>query len=132
MKRPVRCFQRESFGDPDFASCLDDPRPDIVQTQQIGNPHRARPRENFLDGSGLQNASLFDHEHFVGEQRGFVRVMRDDDRYRGDLALQVPERLLQAATARRIERGERLVEEQQLTMARQRARERDPMALTER
>ncbi len=65
----------------------------------------------------------------VRQRRGVLVVVRDEQRRQAELAQQ----LLQLAANRdlrvRVERGERLVEQQHARVARERAGERDPLAL---
>ncbi len=73
--------------------------------------------------------ALDDHADLVGERRRVLVVVRHEQRRQPELA----EQLLQLAADRdlrvRVERGERLVEEQHAGVARKRTRERDPLAL---
>ncbi|KAH0444125.1 hypothetical protein KCU90_g1002, partial [Aureobasidium melanogenum] len=105
---------------------------DIVQAQQFGDPHRSRLFEYRGNGTRLQHPALFDHQHFVGEESRLVGIVRDDDGHRGYLALQGSQRLLQTPPPRRIERRERLVEQQQFAMTRERPGQRHTLPLTER
>ena len=77
----------------------------------------------------LAQAAVDDHSDLVGERGGVLVIVRDEQRGQSELA----QELLQLAAHRRlrvrVERRERLVEQQHTGVARDRARDRDPLAL---
>ena len=78
---------------------------------------------------GLPERPVDDHADLVGERRGVLEVVRDEQ----DRDVEAGEQLVELRADRglrvRVERGERLVEEQDLRVARERPRERDTLAL---
>ena len=79
--------------------------------------------------AGLAKRAVDDHADLVGERGGVLEVVRHEQ----DGDLEPGEQLVQLGADRRlrvrVERGERLVEQQHLRVARERARERDALAL---
>ena len=86
-----------------------------------------------LAGRGhLAEPAFDDHADLVGERGCVVPVVRDEQRGQPQLV----EQLVQLAPDRhlrvRVERGERLVEQEHAGIARERPRERDPLTLASR
>ena len=72
------------------------------------------------------------HDDLVGECLGLFLIMRDDDGGDAERALQPDELNLQIESQRAVERGERLIEQQQRWVDRQRARDRNALLLAAR
>ena len=70
-----------------------------------------------------------DHAHPVGERRRVLEVVRDEQRRQPQLREQLGQLAPNDAARVRVERRERLVEQQHGRVARERPRERDPLAL---
>jgi hypothetical protein len=82
--------------------------------------------------SRLDDTTLLEDDEAIGEKRGLERIVRDDDahsRERPEVTFQVASQL---AACRRIERRERLVEEQEPRIDGECARERDALRLSAR
>ena len=101
--------------------------PSKSRRQRVG-----RAQEHFVGQTRLQHAAAFEHQQFVGEQRGFHRVMRDQNGRCVELVLQRQHLLAQRRPKRRIERRKRFVKQQQAGRADQRSRQRDALLLAER
>ena len=78
------------------------------------------------DAPGLQ------HDDAVGKAQRFQHVVRDHHRGQAQLVVQAPVVLGQAVARQRVERGERLVHENDVRPGRQRARDADALALAAR
>ena len=85
--------------------------------------------DQLLGGSRLDDAAFDEDGDPVGERRGVDEVVRDEDRRQAELAQELAQLGPDAAARVRVERGHRLVEQQDLRVARERARERDALAL---
>ena len=97
--------------------------------EELGHPARAGAVVDLLGRAGLDHAPVAQHGDRVGQRERLGLVVGDEQgagaggaQDRGDLTAQ---RLAQAG----VERGERLVEQDHLGVGRERARERDPLAL---
>ena len=77
-------------------------------------------------------APVDDHADAVGERRGVLEVVRDEQRRQAQLGEELRELAADDAARVRIERGERLVEQQHGRVARERAGKRDSLALATR
>ena len=75
---------------------------------------------------------VFDQSHAVGEFRGQIYLVRDDQRAVVPLPSQVADEVEQRELMRDVRVGSRLVEQQQLRLLRQRPGERDALALSAR
>ena len=99
---------------------------------EVGDERRRGRRGELGGGALLDDAAAVDHADAVAEQRGLGEVVRDEQgrharlgQHRGQLA---PARGARA----RVERGERLVEQQRRGAARERAGDGDALALAAR
>jgi hypothetical protein len=88
---------------------------------------RRQTREHFRSGAALHDAALLDTDHLIGEQARLGDGVRDVDHRNlqlgGELADERGELRAQIA----VERGERLVEQDDLGLAGDRAREGDAL-----
>jgi len=83
-------------------------------------------------GGDLQEPALVDHGDTVGEGGRVLEGMRDQQRGELELAEQLGELVAHLPARDRIERAERLVEQQHAGLARERASERDTLSLAAR
>jgi len=72
------------------------------------------------------------HDHQIGQRHRFVLAVGDMDKGDAELALQPLQLLEHEAAQERVERRERLVEQQNLRLGDKRSRERNPLLLTSR
>ena len=84
---------------------------------------------NVLRRADLLDHALVHHHDAVGHRERFFLVVRHHDGGHAEPALQRLDLVAQAQPHARIERGERLVEQQQAGRGRERARERDALLL---
>jgi hypothetical protein len=84
---------------------------------------------DLLGGAGLDHGSLAHHGHAVGERQRLLLVVGDEHRGRLRLAQDQLELAAQPRPQRCVERRERLVEQHDLGTGRERAGERDALAL---
>ena len=77
----------------------------------------------------LDEPALDDHADPLGEHGGVLEVVGDEQRRESELAQQLAQLAAHLGLRVRVERGERLVEQQHLRVARERAGERDALAL---
>ena len=83
-------------------------------------------------GPLLHHPAAVDHRHAVAEQGGLGEVVRHEQRGHARLAQQLAELAARVRARSRVERRERLVEQQRPRLARQRACERHALALAAR
>ena len=72
------------------------------------------------------------HRNAIGEDGRLAQVVRHEDRGHSQAAAQRPERLLELGARDRVQRSERLVEQQHAGPPRERARDRDTLPLPAR
>ena len=87
---------------------------------------------DLLGRARLLDAPRAQHGHGVGERERFLLVVGDEERARAGGAQDRRDLLAQALAQAGVERGERLVEQHDLGIGRQRAGERDALALAAR
>ena len=85
-----------------------------------------------LGVANWRSLSVDDHADLVGERGGVLEVVRDEDGRQRELAQELLELGAHGSLRVRVERGERLVEQDHARAARERARERDALALAAR
>jgi hypothetical protein len=86
-------------------------------------PQELGTRSRLHDTSGV-----VDHDA-VTQPVGLGEVVRHDDRGGADVAQDLAQLVTQRPAQRRVQRGERLVEQQQRRLDRQRTAQRHPLAL---
>ena len=97
---------------------------------QLGEARRiAQTRAGELDAKVEREAALGEHEHPVGEQQGFVDVVGDEQHGGAVAGTQLLHQRVHTDAGERIERAERLVEEEQLRLAHERSGERGTLRL---
>ena len=77
----------------------------------------------------LRDPSALEDDDAVGEHRGVDGVVRDDEPRTGCVGEVAPELAADLQARAGVERGERLVEQQETRFADERTRERDPLGL---
>jgi len=113
-----------------FADGLPD-RPLVVDECQLAlEPQVPRPREVDLHLELHPSGPRREDDHAVGEEHGLGDVVRDEDRRLLGLAPDAEKLLLHRLSRLRVERGERLVEQEQLRVGREGAREVDALLHT--
>ena len=83
-------------------------------------------RARLLDPPGVH------HDDLLGDLHRLLLVVRDEDRRHVDLVVQPAQPFAQLAAHLRVQRAERLVQQQHFRLDRQRARERHPLQLAAR
>ena len=105
---------------------------DQVHAHQLGHVARSRSGRHLAERALLRHSALLQHDHAIGERGRVGGVMGDDECGAGE-RLEVPTQIaahLGASTG--IERGEWLVEEQQVRLGDERTRQRDALRLPTR
>ncbi len=90
---------------------------------------RRRPGRDLLRAADLDDPPGLEHDQAVAEGEGLARVVGDDQRRRPRLAQPRGELGHQRRPRRGVERGEGLVEEEQIRLDREGARQADPLRL---
>ena len=98
----------------------------LATNESVGSDDELRRRAE------LQDASLADHPDAMREGRRVLEVVSHDDRRQAEIFEELAELGAHAGSRVRVERGERLVEEEHRGVARQRAGQRDALALASR
>ena len=83
-------------------------------------------------GPDLEKLPLDEHADPVRERRGVLEVVRDEDRRQSEAREEVAQLAADRVARVRVERGQRLVEQEHRGLARERPRERDALALAAR
>ena len=86
-------------------------------------------RDELVRRSRLQDPPLVDHADAVRERRGVLEVVGHDDGRKPEPVEQLTQLGANTAARVRVERGQRLVEQEHRRVARERAGERDTLAL---
>jgi hypothetical protein len=94
-----------------------------------GDERVGRSGQELGGGPFLAHAPVDDHDHAVPERGGVARVVADEHGRQPELAQQRRQLVAHEGPRVHVERRERLVEQQHLGAARQRAGQRDPLAL---
>ena len=92
----------------------------------------ARPAEHVADRSDLTHAAADDYGDAVAHRQRLGAIVRHENRRRAGREQQGADVPPQTQPGRRIERGERLVEQQQPRTGCERPRQRDPLRLPAR
>ena len=87
-------------------------------------------RDEVGGGGELQDDAVADHADAVSERGGILEVVRDEDRRQPEIVEQSAQLRADLGARVRVERRQRLVQQQQRRVSRQRAGERDPLALS--
>ena len=101
----------------------------IDVADELGDPARTRRLVEIARGCDLFEPAGIHHPDPVGHRHRLFLVVGDDDEGHAEPALQVHQFELRALAQLFVERGQRLVEQQHLRTARQRARQRHALLL---
>ncbi len=85
-----------------------------------------------LRAADLLDAAVIEHDDPVGHLERLLLIVRDEDRRDVQIVVQPAQPAAQLLAHLRVERAERLVEQQHLRLDGERARERDPLPLPAR
>ena len=102
----------------------------ILGAEKVGDVRRRRFAEHLLRIALLHDASAVEHDRDVAEQTGFGEIVRHLEHREPSLEVDRAQNAPRDVARSRIERAERLVEQQHLRPARQRARDRDELSFT--
>ncbi len=105
---------------------------DVCRAQEAHCERRLRRGVQLLRRSGLRDAAVFEQDDVVGQLHRFVGIVRDEDRRDVRAFVQIAQPRAQVAPDVQIERGERLVEQQDRWFRGQRPGQGDALALTAR
>ena len=102
----------------------------LVQLGETGTAERPWSRQ--VDPVVERDAAVGEHDDAVREDDRLVDVVRDEQHRRLVHGAEVPDQLTHLDAGQRVERGERLVEQEQLWLSHQGPGERDPLRLPAR
>ena len=102
----------------------------IDAADEVGDERRGRLTIDLHRRADLLDLAAVHHDDAVGHRQRFFLIVRDHDRGHAELALQAADFLPQMHAHDRVERRQRLVEQQQPGFRRQRPRQRDALLLT--
>ena len=105
---------------------------DVADPEQPGHLHRIRPVEDRPPGAVLEHSAVVDDHHLVGQERGLLRVVGDEHRGDPGGGQQPAQVVAQVVALGGVERGEGLVEEQEVGCAGQRPGQGHPLGLAAR
>ena len=106
--------------------------------REQGRPGEARDEriggrgDELRGGAALEDRAVDDHADLIGERGGVLEVVGDEDGRQRELAEQLVELDPHRRLGVRVESRQRLVEQQDARLERERPRERDPLALAAR
>jgi len=103
-----------------------------IHADEVRDIARARPLRDVAGRAGLNDPTVFEDDEPVGEGDRFEGIVRDDDADPWKRREVAPEIASDRATRRRIEGGERLVEQEKARVDRQGARQRHTLRLAAR
>src|SRR5262249_35409311 len=99
---------------------------------ELGNEGIGRSGHHLSERSVLNDAAVAHQHQAITQERGLAEVMRDQDAGLTERLERGPNILLQLRAHDRIERPERLVEQQRFRVEHEGAHEADPLALATR
>ena len=108
----------------------DDSGEHVALVEQARHQSAGGPAHHVLEPSRLQRPPVVQHAQPVAEELGLFEVVRDQHHGDADLAAKLHELEPEPPPGELIDGRERLVEQQDPGVARQRSRERDPLALS--
>ena len=88
-----------------------------------------RTCQHLLRGTALQNTASTHQQHLIAKRQRIDPIMRDDNGGNADRAKKFGKLRTHVIARGRVQRGKRLVEEQQAGFSRENARQRDPLLL---
>src|SRR5207237_9222415 len=101
----------------------------VVPAPDLRDERRARRIEHLAWRARLLDASTIHQYNEIGKRHRLVLAVRDMDKRDAELLLQTLELSAHADAQERVERGERLIEQKDLGLGHQGARERDALLL---
>ena len=101
---------------------------DVLRAEELRDVRRLRPPEHIGRLSALQYTAAVEQDRDVAQRSGLREIVRHVQRRESPLAMNRADLAARGGPPLRIERRERLVEQQQPWAARQRPRERDELA----
>ena len=102
------------------------------RSRETGDEGIARRCDELARRADLEQPSVDDDAHAVGERGCVLEIVRDEDDREAQLAKEVVELAAHGRPGMGVERRERLVEEQHVRVAGERPRERDALTLAAR
>ena len=100
--------------------------------REAGDERVRRHRDQLRGRAELQDASLADDADAMCEGRGVLEIVGDDDRRQAQVFEELAKLGAHPGSGVRVQRGQRLVEEEDRRVARKCARQRDALALASR
>ena len=107
-------------------------REEVRDAEETRDLRRRRRAEDLSPAPGLQQAPVRDDHHLRREQRSLLRVVGDEDGGDPSLALELAQLPAEIGAHRRVERRERLVEQEEPGRTAERLGEADPLTLAAR
>ena len=111
------------------ASALRDRREHVDLADEIRDEGACRIAIDLLRSADLLDSALIHHDDLVGHGQRFLLIVRDHDGGHAEPLLQRADLAAQAQAFQRIERGQRLVQQQEPRRSRQGAGQRDALLL---
>ena len=109
-----------------------EPSGEQVHPDQVGHVAGPWGVPQLLRSALLRDPSVLEHHDPVGERHRLDGVVRDHDPHAGEPAQDRPDQRTELRAGADVERGGRLVQQQQAWLVDQGARERDPLSLAAR
>ena len=104
-------------------------RQHVRVAEEVEDEGRRGVLVELVGGADLLDAAAVHHDHVVGEFERFLLIVRHEHARDVELVVQLAQPAPQVLAHARVERAERLVEQQHARPHRERARERDALAL---
>ena len=108
------------------------PEQDVDLADEVGDERRRRIAVDLHRRADLLDHAVVHDDDAVGDRERLFLVVRDHDRRHAELSLQRADLAAQAHALERVERRQRLVEQEQARRGGERARERDALLLAAR
>ena len=99
------------------------------RVDQLARVGLARVAQHFLDGAVLDHLAVAQHDDAIGDVGDDAEIMRDEQHAHAALAPEIVDQAEDLALGGDIERGRRLVRDQQRGLVRHRHRDHDALAL---
>jgi hypothetical protein len=118
--------------DAQVATRVQAPREDVDLADEVGDERRRRIAIDLHRRADLLDHPVVHHDDAIGDRKRLFLVVRDHDGGHAELSLQRADLAAQAHALERVERRQRLVEQEQARRRRQRACQRDALLLAAR
>src|SRR5262245_45459434 len=102
----------------------------IRRTEEGGHEASGGARVELIRPAHLEQTAEVHDADAIRQRESFFLVVRDEHGGDAELALHLPDRAAQLLADFRVERAERLIEQQHLGLVSERARDRDALLLT--